>query len=88
VKNLVNIEKTGVIQMPQNLWVGFRPKLALAGLDDGAPEPAPDLAVISYVFCILDRAHVSPDLLSLSAVQWVDWANITVAKDPSRHFPR
>jgi hypothetical protein len=41
-------------------------------LDDGAPEPAPNLAVLSYVFCILNRAHVSPDLLLIASAYRID----------------
>src|SRR5262249_28173163 len=88
VKHLVHIEKTDVVQIPQNLWIGFWPKIALAGLDDGAPEPAPNLAVVSYVFCILDRAHISSDFLLIASANWVDCTDLPVDDHQGRLFPR
>lgn len=47
MKHLVDIEETGVVQVPQNFGVGFEPKYTLACFDDGPSEPATYLSIIA-----------------------------------------
>jgi hypothetical protein len=40
VEHLIKFEKTGIVHVAQRIQIGFQPKIALAGLDDRALEPA------------------------------------------------
>ena len=51
-------------------------KFALARLDNCAPEPASYCPEVVVILCILNGAHVPPDLLPLATVHRVNRANL------------
>jgi hypothetical protein len=88
VEHLFDIEKTGIVQVTQNVGIGFEMKFALTGSDDGAPESVPYCAEIAGVLRILNGAHISPDLLPLSTAQRIDGAKSLASKHESRPLTR
>jgi hypothetical protein len=88
VEHLFDIEKTGIVQVTQNVGIGFEMKFALTGSDEGASESVPYCAEIAGVLRILNGAHISPNLLPLSTAQWIDGAEPGVGKNESRPLTR
>ena len=87
MEDLVKLKKTGIVELVQHSRVSLEPKLTLAGFNDRALEAAAQFTEIARTPCVLNGAHVAPDLLSIAAAHRIDSTNLSVDNREGRPFP-
>jgi hypothetical protein len=88
VKNLIDIENSGVIEFQQNRGISFKPEFALAGSYDGAAKALPNIPIVTRAFCIFNGAHVPADFLPVAAARRIDRAHLPVDNRKCRPLAR